>query len=217
MSSASTDEEARFDRVLACDTNPACNCYFCGDQIIQDSRDQSGSSNGADDADDELTVSTPSSSLLGSSGSSNLQYSYALDDYDTSTWSSGPGSPAEESSVIFLGVDSPTKQDDSVICLGSDPVVPIEISSEDSVVVSTPVTDRRSASSSLRDLEEAWDAEFGPNSHSIKWSPEASRKRPRRGLYYDRIPGKIKAVVPVDISPIKQESDASSTYGRNSF
>ena len=214
LSSASTDEEARFERVLTCDTNPACNCFFCGEHNDQDYRDQSGDyrdqsdlSVGGEDADDELTVSTPSVSILRSSGSSNLQYSYALDDYDTSTWSTGPGSPADESSVIFVGVDSPPERDDSVICLGSDPsVVPIEISSDDSVVASTPVTDRRSASSSLRDLEEAWSTEFGSNTTSpdtIKWSPAVGRKRPRRGLYYNSIPAKIRAVVPVDISPIK--------------
>ena len=212
LADADNDDEARFNRVLACDTNPCCSCFFCADQDTPAEPEDSIYSHRGDDADDERTVSTPSASLLASSTSHTSDQSLP----STISYDSNQGFTAadvhDNTTVWSAGELSSDDTEPSVICLGEDPAPqPIVISSDDSVVTSTPQVDRRSASSSLQDLEDYWQREFrssGSRSNSLQWESPA-KKRPRRGLTYDPAPARLRALVtlvPINVSPVRQQN-----------
>ena len=57
LAAASSDEEARFERVLTCDTNPICCCFFCGEANVQDDEeDQSGLSAPSGDSGEDTSA-----------------------------------------------------------------------------------------------------------------------------------------------------------------
>ena len=221
---ASDDDEARLTRVLTCSTNVSCSCYFCrGEEDATSDEDSvilevstSAESRGAD-ADDErdseesdkesdgedAATSTPNSSILLSDEASSQTLSPLV---DTSVWLSDlSGVSDSDPSVIYLGEDLPP--------------APIVISSDDSTSLS-PSQPRASAarSPSLDSLDSVWEHTFKPDgasSDSIEWSTPVTKKRARRGLtYLEGIHKRAKHIVfaPKDISPIKREADANSSW-----